>query len=60
MKNYYLNPSTRDLIVHDAENDEVIIIQSIKSVKVWMGGEMSALKVKNGPTINPVGAWCTG
>jgi hypothetical protein len=40
MKNYYLNPKTRDLIVHDTEEDEVIIIQAIKTVKVWIGGEI--------------------
>ena len=31
MKNYYLNPSTRDIIVHDTEKDEVIIVQAIKT-----------------------------
>ena len=41
MKNYYLNPSTRDLIVHDTEKDEVIIVQAIKTVKVWIGGEIT-------------------
>jgi Zinc knuckle len=40
MKSYYLNPKNRDLIVYDDQEQEIVVIERIDKVKVWVKGEV--------------------
>lgn len=40
MKKYFFNPKSRDLVIYDTEEKSLDICEEIKSVRVWLGGEV--------------------
>lgn len=40
MKHYYINPIGGHLVIHDTETKELVIVERVESVKVFLGGEV--------------------
>jgi hypothetical protein len=40
MKQYYLNPKTRDLLIFDDQESDITIVERIEKVRVWVKGEI--------------------